>query len=398
MRNLLSPFLATAAVANITTAAVANTVAATVTTAVATVTTVTATVANITVTAVATITATVTAAVNTVAIAGATIAVIAAAPVAAADADRPTLTVYTYDSFESKWGPGPKIKEAFEARCDCVLRYVAADSSTGILSRVQLEGDATRADVVLGLDSHLTVEAMATGLLAKHNVDLARLTAPFAWDDEVFLPFDYGYFAFIYDSEKLPAPPASLRELVAAGDELKILIQDPRSSTPGLGLLLWVKALYGENSFDAWRALADNIVTVTRGWSEAYGLFLDGEADMVLSYTTSPAYHITVDGEDKYRAAAFAEGHGMQIEVAAQLAGARAPALAQMFMDFIVSTEFQAVIPRAQWMYPVVDLPGGLPAAYNDLAQPAARLRLDAREVAANKTAWVEEFSRALRR
>jgi ABC-type thiamine transport system substrate-binding protein len=29
-------------------------------------------------------------------------------------------------------------------------------------------------------------------------------------------------------------------------------------------------------------------VTVTKGWSEAYGMFLDGEADMVLSYTTSP--------------------------------------------------------------------------------------------------------------
>jgi len=333
----------------------------------------------------------------TVAIAVASITV-TAAPVAIAEADKPTLTVYTYDSFESKWGPGPAIKEAFESTCDCALRYVAADSSTGILSRVQLEGDSTRADVVLGLDNHLLVEAKNTGLLARHNVDLSRLTTPFSWADEVFLPFDYGYFAFIYDSEKLPAPPGSLRGLVAAGDELKILIQDPRSSTPGLGLLLWVKAVYGDGASQAWRDLSDNIITVTRGWSEAYGLFLDGEADMVLSYTTSPAYHIAVDGEDKYRAAAFAEGHALQIEVAAQLANAREPALAQRFMDFILSVEFQAVIPRSQWMYPVVALPDGLPAAYDGLVQPAARLRLDARDVAANKTAWVEEFARALRR
>lgn len=321
-----------------------------------------------------------------------------AATVTVAAADRPTLTVYTYDSFESEWGPGPKIKAAFEARCGCELRYVAADSSTGILSRVQLEGASTRADIVLGLDNNLIVEAKNTGLLAAHNVDLSRLDAPFAWDDPVFLPFDYGYFAFIYDREKLPRPPASLRELAAAGDGLKILIQDPRSSTPGLGLLLWVKAVYGDQAFDAWRRLSDNIVTVTRGWSEAYGLFLDGEADMVLSYTTSPAYHITVDGEDKYRAAAFAEGHGMQIEVAAQLASARQPALAQQFMDFIVSEEFQAVIPQSQWMYPVVELPGGLPAAYDGLVRPAAVLNLEPRAVAANKTAWVEEFARALSR
>ena len=38
----------------------------------------------------------------------------------AADAGaRPVLNVYTYDSFASKWGPGPKIKAAFESRCDC---------------------------------------------------------------------------------------------------------------------------------------------------------------------------------------------------------------------------------------------------------------------------------------
>lgn len=329
----------------------------------------------------------------------AAVAVAAISTVATAAADnRPTLTVYTYDSFESKWGPGPKIKAAFEARCDCALRYVAADSSTGILSRVQLEGASTRADIVLGLDNNLIVAAKNTGLLAAHNVDLSRLDVPFAWDDPVFLPFDYGYFAFIYDTERLPRPPASLRDLVATGDAPKILIQDPRSSTPGLGLLLWVKAVYGDGAFDAWRRLSDNIVTVTRGWSEAYGLFLDGEADMVLSYTTSPAYHIAVDGERKYRAAAFAEGHAMQIEVAAQLASAREPELAQQFMNFIVSEEFQTVIPQSQWMYPVVDLPGGLPAAYDGLVRPAANLTLDPRTVAANKAAWVEEFARALSR
>lgn len=336
------------------------------------------------------------AAVATVAVAMFAAAVTAPAVADTASETRPTLTVYTYDSFESKWGPGPKIKAAFEATCDCRLRYVAADSSTGILSRVQLEGAATRADIVLGIDNNLLAAAKNTGLLAAHNVDLARLDVPFAWSDEVFLPFDYGYFAFIYDAEKLPRPPTSLRALVAAGDAPTILIQDPRSSTPGLGLLLWVKAVYGDGAFDAWRQLADNIVTVTRGWSEAYGLFLDGEADMVLSYTTSPAYHIAVDGERKYRAAAFAEGHALQIEVAAQLANAREPALAQRFMDFIVSAEFQSVIPHNQWMYPVVALPGGLPAAYDALVRPAANLTLDPRVVAANKTAWVEEFGRAL--
>ena len=234
-----------------------------------------------------------------------------------------TLTVYTYDAFTSDWGPGPKIKEAFEAECACTLEYVALDSSIGVLSRLRLEGESTKADVVLGLDLNIMAEARKSGLLAQHGVTPKDLALPVAWDDEVFLPFDYGYFAFVYNSEKLPTPPASLRELVEGQDELSVIYQDPRTSTPGQGLMLWMRSVYGDDVSQAWSQLAQKTVTVTKGWSEAYGLFLDGEAPLVLSYTTSPAYHMTVDKEDRYQAAAFAEGHYMQVEVAAMLKSAR---------------------------------------------------------------------------
>ena len=310
--------------------------------------------------------------------------------------ERPVLNVYTYDSFASKWGPGPQIKAAFETQCDCEVNYVAVDGSTGILSRVRLEGNRSRADVVLGLDNSLIVDAQKTGLLNPHNVNLAELDLPFEWRDRTFLPFDYGYFAFIYNRDTLTQPPASFRQLTEADDSLKILIQDPRSSTPGLGLMLWVKALYGDGAFEVWRKLSGKIVTVTRGWSEAYGLFLDGEADMVLSYTTSPAYHISVEDKHHYRAAAFSEGHGMQIEVAAQLKNAPHPALAQRFMNFIADDGFQSAIPTGNWMYPVKNIKGGLPPAFAGLVQPANILMIDPARIAANKARWVDEFSRAL--
>ncbi len=68
----------------------------------------------------------------------------------------------------------------------------------------------------------------------------------------------------------------------------------------------------------AWRKkLRPRIVTFTKGWSEAYELFLKGEADMVVSYTTSPAYHIAAEGKMNYKAAIFAEGHYLQIETMA---------------------------------------------------------------------------------
>ncbi len=320
---------------------------------------------------------------------------ITALPVQAADR---TLTVYTYDSFISDWGPGPAIKEAFEAECDCTLEFVALDSSIGVLSRLRLEGENNKADIVLGLDLNILAEARESGLLAPHGMTPENLALPVAWNDDTFLPFDYGYFAFVYDSETLAKPPASLKELVDAPDDLKILLQDPRTSTPGLGLLLWVRKVYGDDAPAAWAKLAKKTVTTTKGWSEAYGLFLEGEASLVLSYTTSPAYHMIAENEQRYRAAGFSEGHYMQVEVAAMTRSTDDPELARQFLRFMLSPGFQNNIPTAQWMYPVTDLPDGLPPAYDKLVDPARPLLFPAEEVAAQRKAWVEEWLQAVSR
>ncbi len=310
----------------------------------------------------------------------------------AQSSDKPVLTVYTYDSFSSDWGPGPKIKAAFEAQCDCEVKFIATDSSTGILSRVQLEGKSSPADIVLGLDATQLSRARATGLLEAHKVDTSNLDLPVSWNDDTFLPFDYGYFAFIYDQSKLKQVPDSLDALAASS--LKVIIQDPRSSTPGLGLLLWLQAVKADQAKAYWSELADNVVTVTKGWSEAYGLFLEGEADMVLSYTTSPAYHLIAEQKSQYHAAAFAEGHGLQIEVAARLKSAPQPELADAFMAFILSDEFQSVIPTGNWMYPVT--PVTLPDEFSQLVQPTQSLMIDADKVGEYKRAWLAEFNQGL--
>ena len=85
-----------------------------------------------------------------------------------------TLTIYTYDSFAADWGPGPKIEQAFEAKCGCDVNFVALDDGVSILNRLRLEGGNSKADIVLGLDNNLMAEAKKTGLLAEHNVDTDR--------------------------------------------------------------------------------------------------------------------------------------------------------------------------------------------------------------------------------
>ncbi len=308
-----------------------------------------------------------------------------------AAAQDPVLTVYTYDSFNTEWGPGPQIEEAFEAQCGCDLEFVTAGDGAELLSRIRLEGERSEADVVLGLDTSLVAQARETGLFAPHDVQ-AEYDLPVEWDDADFVPYDWGYFAFVGNSDG--PKPESFADL-AAGDT-SIVIQDPRSSTPGLGLLMWVKAAYGADSAAVWEGLADNVVTVTPGWSEAYGLFLEGEAELVLSYTTSPAYHLIAEEDDSKVALPFEEGHYMQVEVAGRLAGSDQPELAQEFLQFVTTEAFQSVIPTTNWMYPAVIPEGGLPDGFDTLIEPDKALLFPPEEAAAIRDEAIEEWRAAL--
>ena len=309
-------------------------------------------------------------------------------------ADKPVLDVYTYDSFAAEWGPGPLIKAGFEQTCGCTVNFTASEDAVSTLRKVQLEGAGTPADVVVGLDTATMGIARATGLFAPHGIVPEGLALHEPWTDAEFVPFDYGYFAFVYNKEKTPNPPRSFEELIAMPDDFKIVLEDPRSSTPGLGNVFWIASAYGERAPEIWKGLKPHLLTMTRGWSEAYGLFTDGQADMVLSYTTSPAYHAVAENDDRFAYAPFEEGFVAQVEVAAVLASSDQPDLARSFLRYLMSPEAQKVIPTTNWMYPVIDIGSDLPAAFGQ--PPEKVLAIDEATIAEKSAGWVAEALDAL--
>lgn len=313
-------------------------------------------------------------------------------------AEEKTLTVYTYESFTSDWGPGPKIKAEFEKTCACTLNFVGVADGVALLTRLKLEGTESQADIALGLDTSLISEAKATGLFQPSGVDTSAVKVPGNYSDDTFIPYDYGHFAVIYDTQTIKNPPKSLKDLVEGDASQKIAIQDPRTSTPGLGLLLWVKAVYGDKAPQAWAKLKDRVLTVTPGWSESYGLFTKGEVPMVLSYTTSPAYHMVEEKTDRYQAASFSDGHYVQIEVAATLKNARDKDLAKSFLTFLVSPAAQDIIPTTNWMMPAAATSTPLPDAFDKLVKPGKTLLIGSDEVAKNRQAWINEWLTAMSR
>ncbi|WP_410686430.1 thiamine ABC transporter substrate binding subunit [Avibacterium paragallinarum] len=264
------------------------------------------------------------------------------------------VNVYTYDSFSADWGAGPKVKALFEqAHPQCQVNYVPFNSTGTLFNRVRLEGKKTKADIVLGLDSTMLDEAKKTQLFAPNKVATDKLSLPVKWQDNVFLPYDFGAYAFVYRKDKLPNPPKSLKELVD-NQQLRVIYQDPRTSGVGRGLVILMNEVYGDDVAKAWKTLASHTVTVGKGWSETYGAFLKGEADLVFSYNTSPLYHLLNDKDENYAATDFSEGQVLQIETAARVAN-HENACADEFMSFLVTPTAQQQISPRNVMFAVID-------------------------------------------
>ena len=304
------------------------------------------------------------------------------------------LTVYTYDSFVSEWGPGPIVEKIFEDKYEIDLQFIAVDSAATLLNKIILEGENTKADLVLGLDMNLFNAAEKSELFVSHNLKNInnKLTLPLNWKSDIFVPYNYGYFAFVYNNKTLKNPPLSMEDLINKTDA-RIVIQDPRTSTPGLGLLTWMKALYGDSAQDKWSQLNKKIISVTKGWTDAYyNFFMAGEADVVLSYSTSPAAHIMFEENYDISASTFKEGNYISVEFAGILNSSKNKQMANKFLDFMISDDFQRVIPGTNIMYPVTDVE--MPEAFNKLEIPKL-LQLDPKDINDNKDAWINEWLNA---
>jgi thiamine transport system substrate-binding protein len=110
-----------------------------------------------------------------------------------------------------------KVAKAFEATCDCDVEFVSVADGVALLNRLRLEGGRTDADIVLGLDTNLTAEAKDSGFFAPHGLSTDALDIPGGWSDDTFIPFDYGYFAVIYDTEAIENPPTSMDDFLKGG-------------------------------------------------------------------------------------------------------------------------------------------------------------------------------------
>jgi thiamine transport system substrate-binding protein len=265
------------------------------------------------------------------------------------------LTVYTYPSFVSEWGPGSGLKKLFEQKCDCTLNFVAAGDGSTLISKLKLEGNSSRADIVLGVDNSVVSDAIESDLFLPLPPSQAKLQVPI--QDQIrkkAVPFDFGLITVMYDSTKITNPPKSLDDLLQRPEfKKKLIVQDPRFSAPGLSFLVFLRSTYGEGLAAKLKLLKSQTLTVTPGWSEGYALFTKWEAPLVVSYTSSEFYHRIVEHNTRFKAAIFQE-HTVNVEFAGVVKTTKNKLLATSFVDFLLSPDAQKIISEANWMYPIL--------------------------------------------
>ncbi len=322
-----------------------------------------------------------------------------------------TLTVMTHDSFAAS----ESVIAAFEQANNAKVTFLKSGDAGTALNKAILSQDTPLADVFYGVDNTFLSRALDAGLFEPYaSPALARIPADFRLDPQNgALPVDYGDVCLNYDKayfkEKNLAPPETLEDLTRPEYKGLLVVENPATSSTGLAFLLATVGHFGSDKFVGyWEQLVANDVKVVDGWETAYytdfsGSSGQGPRPLVVSYASSPPAEVIFAADPKPAEAPTASVVGpgacfRQIEFVGILTGAQNRALAEKWVDFMLSEQFQADMPTQMFVFPVV--PGvPLPDEFVKWAQtPAQPATVNPADIAAHRDEWIKAWTETVLR
>ncbi len=331
---------------------------------------------------------------------------------AAACASKPsgpqTLTVLTHDSFAAT----DAVIQAFEQANNVKLSFVKGGDAGAALNKVILSKGTPLADVFYGVDNTFLSRALSEDIYEPYSSPvLKKIMSEFQLDpSNSALPVDYGDVCINYDkayfSDHKLARPQSLEDLTKPEYKGLLVMENPATSSTGLAFMLATVKHFGDPNFlGYWKDLRQNGLVTVDGWETAYytnfsGSSGKGPEPMVVSYGTSPAAEVmfskTPLSESPTGSIFGTDTCFRQIEFVGILKGTRQQALAEKFVDFMLSTKFQADMPAQMFVFPVLpNVP--LPEAFTKYAQtPTQPATLSPDDIAKNRDAWIQAWTDAV--
>ncbi|MFX0117113.1 MAG: thiamine ABC transporter substrate-binding protein, partial [Candidatus Hodarchaeota archaeon] len=298
------------------------------------------------------------------------------------------LTIATYESLMA-WGEAGIGNDTLEITWaeikEAVFDKFASDHSVTVeirhyadagemLQALIQEKDNLPVDIVIGLDNTLAQDGIKAGLFQKYtpsNVSIIPQWARDGLDASGYLtPYDFGVIALIQHKNDLDlGSNFTLQTIIEQDLAEQLITQNPATSSTGLAFLLWTVTVYekilGESWQDWWQAVSDKI-RVTKGWSDSWTLWDEGEAALLVSYGTDPAYSNYFWGATDIEAYLSHESGNpngwVQIEGLGITTGVDNAIIpkAKAFIDWFISEDVQKLIPTTNWMFPAnqyVELP-----------------------------------------
>jgi len=332
--------------------------------------------------------------------------VTASSPITAAEQNEPKLVVYTYNSLVS-YGLAPALEKEFEERYEVDLQFVATGDSRQMLAKLKREIRAGKrqADVFVGVERNDAPLALGEDLfepLTKEDVPaLSSIPERLIFDSKLrLLPYEYGYITLVYNEKKFKASelPTTFEELTKPRYKNKLILENPRTSSPGYSFLLWTIHHYGEEYLDYWKRLMPSVLTIAGGWSEAYKMFLNGEAPLVVSFSTDTAYSVIVEGDANQKVLLLNNEGYSNIYAAGIVKGSNQKEWGKKFLNLLLSPEIGEKIPTTEWMFPA-NREARLPIKFYQYAvKPPKAAEVPLQLIEENEERWLREWSRVIRK
>ena len=314
-----------------------------------------------------------------------------------------TLTVATYSSFTGEGTAGTWLKGQFEAEYpDTTVEFVTPPNGVNQYIQRAQQGAPIEADLYVGLNTGELVRAdreLDDQLFAvtRDRLERADTVKPGLQidPDGRAIPYAPGSISLVYD-EGAVENPGTFDALLEPAYEDALITQNAQQSDPGRAFLLWTIIAKGEDGYlDYWADLVDNGVTVLSDWEPAYNAYLDGEAPIVVSYSTDQVYYHGEGVDMSKHQVGFLNDQGYaNPEAMALFADSDQHYLGLTFMDFALRAESQAGIAVRNVQFPAVEGvdPGEEFSKY--AYEPPEPVTFTYDELAGNVSEWVDAWAR----
>jgi thiamine transport system substrate-binding protein len=313
-----------------------------------------------------------------------------------------TVTLMTHDSF----AVSKPVLQAFEQQTGIKVKLLKAGDAGAELNQAILTKDHPLADALFGVDNTFLGRALANNIFVPYTAKgLGAVDTAFVLDAQHRVtPIDHGDICLNYDTRWFgrdghPPAPASLDDLVKPAYRGLTVVENPSTSSPGLGFLLTSIAKYGEPQWqNYWAKLRSANVLIDDGWEQAYdGDFTvsGGKRPIVVSYASSPPADVVYSNphHDTPNVGVVYNSCFRQVEFVGVLRGAKHPELAKQLVDFMISDRFQRDVPLQMYVYPV-RRSTPLPAVFVKWGKLAPHpYTLSAAEIAAHRDAWIKAWT-----